>query len=53
MAKTLAPTLKPHERIFVGLDTPDIDKAARLAKALVGAVGGVKNGQERDRKSAV
>ncbi|MGD1876512.1 MAG: orotidine-5'-phosphate decarboxylase [Kiloniellaceae bacterium] len=46
MAKTLAPTLKPHERIFVGLDTPDIDKAARLAKALVGAVGGVKIGKE-------
>lgn len=46
MASTLAPALKPHERIFVGLDTPDIDKAARLAKALIGAVGGVKIGKE-------
>jgi len=44
MAST--PALKPHERIFVGLDTPDIDKAARLAKALIGAVGGVKIGKE-------
>ncbi|GAB4229224.1 MAG: orotidine-5'-phosphate decarboxylase [Kiloniellaceae bacterium] len=38
--------LKPHERIFVGLDTPDIDKAARIAKSLVGSVGGVKIGKE-------
>ncbi|WP_193366570.1 orotidine-5'-phosphate decarboxylase [Pelagibius marinus] len=38
--------LKPHERIFVGLDTPDIDKAAHLAKTLVGSVGGVKIGKE-------
>ncbi len=39
-------TLPPQERIFVGLDTPDIDKAARLAKMLVGSVGGVKIGKE-------
>ncbi len=38
--------LKPHERIFVGLDTPDIDKAAHLAKTLIGSVGGVKIGKE-------
>jgi len=36
----------PHERIFVGLDTPDVDKAARIARQLVGAVGGVKIGKE-------
>ncbi len=38
--------LSPRERIFVGLDTPDIDKAARIAKSLVGTVGGVKIGKE-------
>ncbi|MFQ6017229.1 MAG: orotidine-5'-phosphate decarboxylase [Kiloniellaceae bacterium] len=36
----------PKDRIFVALDTPDIDRAARLAAALAGAVGGVKIGQE-------
>ncbi|HEY9538086.1 MAG TPA: orotidine-5'-phosphate decarboxylase, partial [Kiloniellaceae bacterium] len=36
----------PHERIFVGLDTAEVDKAARLAKLLAGAVGGVKIGKE-------
>ncbi|MEQ8355672.1 MAG: orotidine-5'-phosphate decarboxylase [Kiloniellaceae bacterium] len=38
--------LSPRERIFVGLDTPDVDKAARLASSLVGTVGGVKIGKE-------
>ena len=42
----MSTTLSPRERIFVGLDTPDIDKAARLAKSLVGSVGGVKIGKE-------
>src|SRR3546814_17169720 len=36
----------PHERIFVGLETADVEKAARLAKMLAGAVGGVKIGTE-------
>src|SRR3546814_9947054 len=36
----------PHERIFVGLDTADVEKAARLAKLQAGAVGGVKIGKE-------
>src|SRR3546814_7252553 len=36
----------PHERIFVGLDTAEVDKAARLAQLLAGAVGGVKIGKE-------
>src|SRR3546814_15532579 len=36
----------PHERSFVGLDTADVEKAARLAKLLAGAVGGVKIGKE-------
>jgi orotidine-5'-phosphate decarboxylase len=39
-------TPAPHERIFVGLDTADVDKAQRLAKELAGAVGGVKIGKE-------
>ncbi len=30
----MSTTLPPQERIFVGLDTPDIDKAARIAKSL-------------------
>jgi orotidine-5'-phosphate decarboxylase len=38
--------LAPRERIFVALDTPDIDKAAGIAQQLVGAVGGVKIGKE-------
>lgn len=38
--------LSPRERIFVGLDTPDIDKAAGVAKSLIGTVGGVKIGKE-------
>jgi orotidine-5'-phosphate decarboxylase len=38
--------LSPRDRIFVGLDTPDVDKAARIAKSLVGTVGGVKIGKE-------
>src|SRR3546814_11308212 len=36
----------PHERIFVGLDTADVEKGARLAKQLAGAVGGLKIGKE-------
>lgn len=39
-------TPAPHERIFVGLDTTDVEKAQRLAKLLAGAVGGVKVGKE-------
>jgi len=39
-------TPAPHERIFVGLDTPDLDKAARIAAQVRGAVGGVKIGKE-------
>jgi len=42
MTKTPA----PHERIFVGLDTADLDKAARIAGQVRGAVGGVKIGKE-------
>lgn len=38
--------LSPRERIFVGLDTADVDKAARLAASLAGTVGGVKIGKE-------
>jgi orotidine-5'-phosphate decarboxylase len=34
------------ERVFVALDTPDLARAAKLADALRGAVGGVKVGKE-------
>src|SRR3546814_508992 len=44
--KAMTATPLPHERIFVGLDTAEVDKAARLAKLLAGAVGGVKIGKE-------
>ncbi|WP_422369019.1 orotidine-5'-phosphate decarboxylase [Pelagibius sp.] len=42
MTKALA----PKDRIFVGLDTPDIERAVSIAKSLVGAVGGIKIGKE-------
>ncbi|MDH5187477.1 MAG: orotidine-5'-phosphate decarboxylase [Rhodospirillaceae bacterium] len=38
--------LKPSERIFVALDTPDIDRALSLAQSLKGLVGGLKLGKE-------
>jgi orotidine-5'-phosphate decarboxylase len=38
--------MKPHERIFVALDTPDRDRALVLARALAGRVGGFKIGLE-------
>jgi orotidine-5'-phosphate decarboxylase len=37
---------EPKDRIFVALDTPEVERAARLAEALRGAAGGVKVGQE-------
>lgn len=41
-----ASTSAPGERIFVALDTSDAERAAALATALRGAVGGVKIGKE-------
>ena len=38
--------IKPFERIFVALDTPDINHALSLAKSLKGLVGGIKLGKE-------
>ncbi len=38
--------MRPHERIFVALDTPDPDRARALARALAGRVGGFKVGLE-------
>ena len=38
--------MKPHERVFVPLDTPDRDRALRLVQQLSGAVGGFKIGLE-------
>ena len=38
--------VQPHERIFIPLDTPDLDRALELATMLKGLVGGVKIGKE-------
>ena len=38
--------LEPHERIFVALDTPDLDRARALVTALRGRIGGFKVGLE-------
>jgi orotidine-5'-phosphate decarboxylase len=38
--------VKPHERIFVALDTPELAHARALARALSGRVGGFKIGLE-------
>ncbi|MCZ4281390.1 orotidine-5'-phosphate decarboxylase [Kiloniella laminariae] len=38
--------MTPKERIFVPIDTPDIKRAADLARMLSGEVGGVKIGKE-------
>ena len=38
--------VKPSDRIFAALDTPDLDKALELARRLKGLVGGVKLGKE-------
>src|SRR5512138_1463483 len=46
MTVTPAPDIPARDRIFVGLDTADVEKAARLARLLAGAVGGVKIGKE-------
>ena len=37
---------QPHERIFIPLDTPDLDRALEIASSLEGLVGGVKIGKE-------
>jgi orotidine-5'-phosphate decarboxylase len=38
--------LQPKDRIFVALDTPEIERAAKLARALADDLGGVKIGKE-------
>jgi orotidine-5'-phosphate decarboxylase len=38
--------MKPTDRIFVPLDTPDLDTGLALARALAGLVGGIKIGKE-------
>ena len=38
--------MKPTDRIFVALDTADLDRAQALAEGLKGHVGGVKLGKE-------
>ncbi len=35
---------KPADRVFVALDTPDMDGALSLAGTLAGLVGGIKLG---------
>ncbi len=37
--------LKPADRVFVALDTPDMDRALSLAGSLAGLVGGIKLGK--------
>lgn len=37
---------EPKDRIFVALDTPEVERARRLASALNGEIGGVKIGKE-------
>jgi len=39
-------SLSPTDRIYVALDTPDVNKAVALAERLAGHVGGVKLGME-------
>lgn len=39
-------SLNPTDRIFVALDTTDLNKAVTLSRQLVGLVGGVKMGKE-------
>ena len=36
----------PRSRIFVPLDTPDLDAALHITRTLKGHVGGVKIGKE-------
>ncbi|MEH6629655.1 MAG: orotidine-5'-phosphate decarboxylase [Halopseudomonas aestusnigri] len=38
--------MTPKERIFVAIDTPDINRATKLARLLSGEVGGIKIGKE-------
>lgn len=40
------PVLKPHQRLFVALDTDDVRGAVSLARQLKGLIGGVKLGKE-------
>jgi len=37
---------QPHERIFIPLDTPNLDRALEIATTLKDLVGGVKIGKE-------
>lgn len=39
-------TLNPEQRIFVALDTTDLDRGLELARTLKGLVGGMKIGKE-------
>ncbi|MFD2204683.1 orotidine-5'-phosphate decarboxylase [Kiloniella antarctica] len=38
--------MTPKERIYVAIDTPDINRATKLARLLSGEVGGIKIGKE-------
>jgi orotidine-5'-phosphate decarboxylase len=40
------PAIRPVDRVFVALDTPDAARALRLVEALRGEVGGIKIGNE-------
>ena len=41
--------MKPHERIFVALDTPEPEGARRLVRLLEGGVGGFKVGLRTEK----
>jgi orotidine-5'-phosphate decarboxylase len=42
----LGPDIRPADRLFVALDLVDVNRAASLAHALAGRVGGIKIGKE-------
>ena len=42
----MAPKKRPHEYIFIPLDTPKLDEAIKITKDLKNLIGGVKIGKE-------
>ncbi|MGB0681622.1 MAG: orotidine-5'-phosphate decarboxylase [Magnetovibrionaceae bacterium] len=45
-AEPVSKTLNAQDRVFVAIDTPDLDRALRLTEELAGLVGGIKLGKE-------
>ncbi|MCR9219512.1 MAG: orotidine-5'-phosphate decarboxylase [Alphaproteobacteria bacterium] len=46
MTETALTPNRPQDRILVGIDTPDPERATRLSRELTGLVGGIKLGLE-------